>query len=249
MFILSAALLGAIAGSFLNALLFRAGTGRSVLKGRSQCMRCGHTLAALDLVPILSWLFLNGRCRYCRARISAQYPLVELAAAVLSCGVAWHSAAPLEFALWFLAWMTLLYTLVYDLRHLVIPWACSGTLALLGIAWVALSAPLSPLAWAAGPAVAAPLLFLSLVSRGRLMGWGDGAMMLGIGWLLGLAGGYTALLAGFWSGALVGIVLLGLRRGYTMRSELPFAPFLIFGAGVAYFLHADIFATLSTLLP
>ncbi len=245
---LAAALLGAIAGSFLNALLFRYGTGRSVLKGRSRCMRCGHTLAAIDLVPVLSWIALRGRCRYCGSRISWQYPTVELVAAGLAAAVALESATPLYFAFWFVTWMVLLFTLVYDLRHHVIPWACSGTLAVLGLLWVAW---LGWGTWAllAGPLVALPLLLLSLISGGRWMGWGDGAMMLGIGWLLGLALGYTALLVAFWSGALVGIILLVAQRGYTMKSELPFAPFLILGAGVAHFLHADIFSILTILLP
>jgi leader peptidase (prepilin peptidase)/N-methyltransferase len=242
----AAALGGAIAGSFLNALLFRYGTGHSVLKGRSRCLRCGHTLAAADLVPILSYLWLEGRCRYCHTRISAQYPLVECAAAALGALVAAQSATPLEFGLWFIAWMTLLFVFVYDMRHHVIPWECSGVLAVLGI--LSLSGHgLEILSVAAGPLVAAPLLALSLVSGGRLMGWGDGAMMVGVGWLLGLHMGYSALLLAFWSGAAVGIVLLLARKGYTIKSELPFAPFLIVGAGAAHFLHVDIFATLSLL--
>lgn len=252
MIVAAAALLGAIVGSFLNALSFRVGTGRSVVAlsgaaSRSRCMRCGHELAARDLVPVLSYLFLRGRCRYCHTAISPQYPLVECAAAGLAAGVALVSVDLVTFALWFVVWMVLLFTFVYDLRHHVIPWSCSGLLAGLGLLWGVLSGP----GWSliAGPVVAAPLLLLSLVSRGRWMGWGDGAMMLGVGWLLGLAGGYTALMVGFWSGAAVGIAILALRRGYTMKSELPFAPFLIVGAGVAYFFHADIFATLPALLP
>lgn len=268
MIIFIGAVLGAIGGSFLNAVSFRRGTGRSILfehgpstslrASRSRCMRCGHTLSGLDLVPVLSWLMLGGRCRYCGTRISAQYPLVELAAAGLGALVAGQSPAPLSFAFWLVVWLVLLFTLVYDLRHYVIPWSCSGLMAALGLASVAWSlefgalsfAPLSSqlIALSSGPLVAAPLLFLSLISRGRWMGWGDGALMLGVGWLLGLSLGYSALLIAFWLGALVGIALLALRRGYTMGSELPFAPFLIVGAGAAHFLHADIFTILSTIM-
>ena len=82
-FSLAAALLGAIIGSFLNALSFRFNTGRG-MSGRSRCMHCGHTLSPFDLVPILSYLFLRGRCRYCDARLSLQYPLVEAVAATLA---------------------------------------------------------------------------------------------------------------------------------------------------------------------
>src|SRR4051812_27470438 len=124
----AAAVLGAIGGSFLNALSFRLGTGRSVLRGRSQCMRCGHTLSALDLVPILSYVFLRGRCRYCGTKVSIQYPLVEAAGALLAFGIAALNPAPLSFAFYFLVWMTLLFVVVYDLRHYIIPWSCSGLL-------------------------------------------------------------------------------------------------------------------------
>lgn len=245
MLVLAAALLGAIAGSFLNALSFRFGV-RSILTGRSQCMRCGHTLSALDLVPVLSWLFLRGRCRYCGARISAQYPIVELAAAGLGVLIAFQNTDPLVFAFWFVTWMTLLFVVVYDMRHFVIPWSCSGVLAALGLIYVLASGG-GVWQFAAGPLVAAPLLALSLVSRGRWMGWGDGSLMVGVGWLLGLGIGLTGLLLAFWIGAAVGIALLVLSRGYTMKSELPFAPFLVVGAGIAYFFHADLFYTIPAL--
>src|SRR3989344_6482284 len=91
--------LGAILGSFINALVYRFNTGRG-MGGRSHCMHCGHTLSAVDLVPVFSFLFLRGRCRYCGVKLSLQYPLVEVAAAVLSPAVYPPHPAPLEYALW-----------------------------------------------------------------------------------------------------------------------------------------------------
>ena len=76
------ALLGLCMGSFLNCLAWRVAHGESVTKGRSHCVSCGHELAARDLVPVLSWLLLRGKCRYCGTRVSARYPLVE---ALCSC--------------------------------------------------------------------------------------------------------------------------------------------------------------------
>ncbi len=73
-----AALLGLVMGSFLNCLAWRLVHGESVMRGRSHCAACGHTLGAGDLVPLLSWLALRGRCRYCGAPVSARYPLAEL---------------------------------------------------------------------------------------------------------------------------------------------------------------------------
>lgn len=240
------AFLGAILGSFLNALLYRYNTGISVVRGRSKCMRCGHTLHATDLLPILSYIFLQGKCRYCRSHIALQYPLVELAAAALALLLFVQHPAPLEFAYSFLVWLTLLFIFVYDLRHQVIPWSANGLLVLLAIGGlVAFHA--SPTDWLAGPLLALPLFLLSLVSGGKWMGWGDAPLQLGLGWFLGLWAGLTGLVLAFWAGALVGIVLMLCSSRYTMRSEVPFAPFLIFGAWCAYFLHVDLFSNIPAL--
>lgn len=257
-FPIAAAIFGSIIGSFLNALSFRFNTGRSIAKGRSRCMHCSHELGAMDLVPIFSYVFLGGRCRYCGARISLQYPLVEALAAALSVLAYLEHQDPLAYAFWFVVWMVLLFIVVYDIRHTVIPWSCSGALAVLAIASLFISfdggAHLvmpSLLALIAGPILALPLTLLSLVSRGRWMGWADGALELSLGWLLGLGVGATALMVAFWSGAALGVLLMVFSslwrrggKGLTMKSELPFAPFLVLGALIAYFLHVDFFSTL-----
>lgn len=248
----AAALLGAIAGSFINAASFRYNTGRSLLwarstglrASRSRCMHCGHTLGALDLVPVFSYLLLRGRCRYCGSRVSLQYPFVEAAAAALGLLTYLTHPAPVAFGFWFLVWMLLLFIFIYDLRHKIIPWGTSGSLAAAGLLGVWLWQGVSSEALLAGPVLAAPLLFFSLVSRGEWMGWGDGALELGLGWLLGLTMGLTALMFAFWVGAGVGIALILSSRAVTMKSEVPFAPFLILGAAVAHFCNVDLFSTL-----
>lgn len=245
-----AAVLGAILGSFINALSYRFNTGRG-MGGRSYCDTCGHTLSPLDLVPIFSYLFLRGRCRYCGARISLQNPAVEIIAAGLSALVWQMHPNPVPYAFWLLVWMTLLFVVVYDLRHTIIPWVCSGLLVALALA--SLFVHFDTLSFAlpsldmllAGPVLELPLFLLSLVSGGRWMGWGDGALELSIGWFLGITTGASALMLAFWSGALIGIALILLKKGLKMNSELPFAPFLVFGMFLAYFLHVDFFSMLS----
>ncbi|OGC88110.1 hypothetical protein A2419_01410 [Candidatus Adlerbacteria bacterium RIFOXYC1_FULL_48_26] len=257
-FILGSIGLGLIAGSFLNALSFRFHTGTSIMHGRSRCMRCGHTLSALDLVPVLSYVLLGGRCRYCGVHISIQYPLVEIVAGVLSLGVYLTNPSILMYAFWFFVWMLILFIVVYDIRHTVIPWSCSLLLIGLSLLYIFAnqSVPLEQLF--AGPALAAPLLFVSLISQGMWMGWGDGVFELSLGWLLGLTLGLSALMIAIWSGALIGVILIVVERivarltptassrkskwGFTMRSELPFAPFLALGAAVCYFFHVDLFS-------
>lgn len=269
--LVASAVLGAILGSFINALSFRFNTGRT-MGGRSKCMQCGHTLSAADLVPVCSYLFLRGRCRYCEARISPQYPLVELVAALLSVGVYALYPAPLLYALWLLVWMTILFIIVYDIRHTIIPWSASFLLMALAVTSLFISGTPTLLAVLAGPLLALPLFLLSLFSGGRWMGWGDSGFELSIGWFLGLTQGVTALMVGVWGGALVGVVLIAVQKivkrlmssktsptytqkkafllsltGFTMSSEIPFAPFLAFGMALVYFFHVDFFSTLPAL--
>lgn len=245
--ILAVLAFGFIFGSFLNALLFRYNTGKSALRGRSRCMHCGHTLGAQDLIPLLSYLYLRGRCRYCRSCISWQYPAVEALAAALALGVYLTESDPLRMGLAFGIFYILLFIVMYDLRHQIIPWSASFTLGGLAALWVIVTGPTLE-AFFAGPILATPLAFLSLISKGRWMGWGDAPLQLSLGWFLGLSMGFSALVLSFWIGALVGITLIGVSRAYTMRSEVPFAPFLVLGAASAYFLHVDLLQVLKALL-
>lgn len=262
---LAAFVFGTILGSFLNALSFRFNTGRS-MQGRSRCMSCGHTLGALDLVPVLSYVFLGGTCRYCGTHVSLQYPTVELIGGFLALGVWLLFPDPLVFSILLFVWMTILFIMVYDTRHTVIPWSASISLACATLLSVYVLHP-SSLLWAllAGPILALPLFLISLVSAGRWMGWGDSMFELSLGWLLGIWGGLSALMLAVWSGAFVGVVLMTLsflsERGYfkritptklsrliasgvTMKSEIPFAPFLALGAAAVFFFHVDFFTSL-----
>jgi len=249
-------LFGLIIGSFLNVVILR--HGAKALTGRSACLSCGHTLEALDLVPVFSWLFLRGRCRYCGSRISAQYPAVEASVAVL---FALIGAAPLPLALQILALpiaALFVAVFVYDLRHTIIPDSWVLILAILALAYGYVALPPVPGAFAlflfAGPLAAAPLFFLWLVSRGAWMGLGDPKLALALGWLLGAYYGFIAVMFAFVIGAIVslGILLplphlirLARSRGiagsaagksFTMKSEVAFGPFLVASAFCIWFL-------------
>jgi prepilin signal peptidase PulO-like enzyme (type II secretory pathway) len=111
-----------------------------------------------------------------------------------------------------------------------------------------------------GLLLALPLFLFSVVSGGRWMGWGDAPLQFSLGVLLGLVPGLTALALAFWVGAAVGLLLILLERltptragrvgvkGFTIRSEVPFAPFLVLGAWCVHFLHVDFFSALPLLL-
>jgi prepilin signal peptidase PulO-like enzyme (type II secretory pathway) len=224
---------GTVVGSFLNAALWRLRTGESFIVGRSYCPRCKHKLVAKDLVPLLSFALLFGKCRYCRRAISPAYPAIEAAVGALFLlfairamdGGALSGAALARMLLdWYLA-AVLVLVFVYDLRHmLILP---SVTLPAAAIAFagnVALGA--HPATLAAGAAIAAGFFYFQhAVSRGRWIGGGDvhlGILMgAALGWKLAL----VALFIAYVSGAVFGSALI-LSGKTTMKGQVPFGTFL-----------------------
>jgi leader peptidase (prepilin peptidase)/N-methyltransferase len=235
-------ILGLIIGSFLNVVILRMNTGRSVAKGRSACARCNTTLSWYELIPVFSFLFLRGKCKTCKARISFQYALVELVTAIIFTTIYTNIILSTGFTLISLAVFifsaavasVLIVIFAYDIRHSIIPDHMVYlfiVLSLVSIVWKLCTVPgfQAGMAVVDGVAVALPFFLLWYFSKGRVMGFGDVKLALGMGWLLGLVGGMSAMLWAFWIGAVVGLLLLGLSRRYSMRSEIPFAPFLIIG--------------------
>lgn len=246
---------GAIVGSFLNVVILRMRTGRG-LGGRSMCFSCGKTLGARELVPIASFFALRGKCAGCGERISWQYPLVEALSGIVFVLSAMHASIVAEtawqwiihFSFYAATFSTLVVIAIYDARHKIIPDAPLYLLLALSLfapALQALSQTYFGSPWidhmVAAFALAAPFAGIWLVSGGRLMGLGDAKLAFCIGLLLGISGGVAAVLLAFWAGAAVGVVLLLLRkRALTIKSELPFAPFLALGAALALFCGVDI---------
>ncbi|MDP3958450.1 MAG: prepilin peptidase [bacterium] len=255
-FVLISFLFGAVIGSFLNVVVFRYHTGMTFF-GRSLCLYCGKELRFYEMIPVLSFLFLRGRCASCQSRLSWQYPLVELSTAIFFAIVYAYAAGlyggvPLAlFTLYLFAAAALLVIIAaYDLRHMVIPDGMVYLFALLALArpfFFPIGGETLSSALLAGPALALPFALFYFLSGGRWMGLGDAKLALGLGWLLGAAGSVMAFLFAFWTGAAVAAVLLFLRgRRFTMKSEIPFAPFLVLGTGIALLVPPDfLFPSLS----
>lgn len=250
---------GTIIGSFLNVIIFRYNTGRSI-NGRSSCMHCNYQLRWYDLIPVLSWIFLKGRCRQCQSKISPQYPFVELATGVLFFALFWQLSpyfvypfvASLLFSWNAIIFSILLVIFVYDLRHKIIPNELSYAFAGLAFLQTALSLPInnllsmtSILDLLAGLIMFIPFWFLWFISKGQWIGLGDGKLALGIGWYLGFVHGLSAIILAFWIGAAFSIVFLLIDRlnrhskNITMKTEIPFAPFLIIGLLIQFFWRID----------
>ncbi len=235
-------ILGLIIGSFLNVVILRMNTGRSIATGRSKCARCSTTLSWYELIPVFSFLGLRGKCKTCRNHISFQYPLVELITAIVftilyTTVIASYGITPvagLVFVFSAAVASLLIIIFVYDIRHSIIPDMAVYLfiiLSLLSIVWHLFTVPgFSPFgAVFGGVLVALPFFLLWALSKGTFMGFGDVKLALGMGWLLGVTGGFSAVLFSFWIGGAAGLFLLGISRKYSMRSQIPFAPFLILG--------------------
>ncbi len=251
-------LFGLVVGSFLNVLILR--RGERPLTGRSVCETCKEQIAWYDLIPVLSWVALRGRCRACGESISIQYPIVELLTAAAFALVGAAPMEPLPQLLALLVISLLIAIAVYDLHHTIIPdewvYLCAA-LALLYSLPQQQTIESSFLFLLAGPLVSAPLFGFWFFSRGTWMGFGDVKLALVMGWLLGFAGGLQALMLGFILGAAVSTPLLilssewwirfrqrftptnaspRLLSGFTMKSEVPFGPFLIVATFIVWFL-------------
>jgi len=248
--------LGLIFGSFVNALVWRlyeqekladkkgektAERRRelSITKGRSMCPNCGHELAAKDLVPVVSWVMLGGKCRYCRKPISWQYPVVELLTGMLF--VVSYLAWPLgfyhvglfQFALWLVFLVGFVALAVYDLRWFLLPDRIVLPLTILGLVQVAVTAlwlRSFTLFWQ--PIVAAGIIFglfwlLFQVSKGAWIGGGDVKLAVLLGLLVGTP--LRAFLVIFFAsllGTLVSVPLIA-RGKQGLQLRIPFGPYLL----------------------
>lgn len=268
---LSAALLGLFIGSFLNVVIARLPAmmerewqaemaefqGETIAEAerfnlvtpRSRCPHCGHTISALENIPLVSFLFLRGHCRYCQAAISIRYPLVELLSAVLSAYVAWRfGCTPVMAGALVFTWVIIALAFIdFDTR--LLPDSLTLPLLWMGLIFNLLTGNVS-LEDAVIGAVFGYLFLWSvywlfkLVTGKEGMGYGDFKLFAAIGaWLGWQALPLTIVLASI-AGALFGIALIVLGR-HQRSTPMPFGPFLAV-AGLIALLQGG---AISTFLP
>ncbi|MFA5934473.1 MAG: prepilin peptidase [Candidatus Paceibacterota bacterium] len=241
-------ILGTIIGSFINVVVLRYNTGLSFAKGRSKCFSCGDTLSWYELVPLFSFIFLGGKCLSCGSKISYQYPVVEFITGLVFSLVFLKTGISIFFPFYLVVFSILVIIAVYDVKHKIIPDGMVFAFSVLSLVVLFLSQNVSnglilPNIWdlLAGPILASFFAFFWLVSSGRWMGFGDAKLALGVGWLLGIAGGVFAIMLSFWIGAVVSLFIILLEKlnlfkwGITIKSEIPFAPFIILATFIQYF--------------
>lgn len=259
---------GVAVGSFLNVFLLRFHTGKSI-NGSSHCMSCQSPLRWFDMFPLISYLGLRGRCRRCGAHITSRYFWVELAAGGLSV-VALVTTANLHlWPLMFILAMTLVVVTVYDIDHMIIPHEFVHTLLLIGTAflgylwWFGQLLPLDILWYVvAGLGAGAFFFILWWYSGGRWLGLGDAKLAVPLGLMVGPTLVFSMVVLAFWVGTILSLLFLLWhylqKRGkphlrfvsspLTMKSEVPFAPFLVAGFSLTFWGGVDVITWFSYVL-
>ena len=238
--ILGSLLAGVVLGSFANVVIARVPRQQSVVRPPSACPQCGTEIRPRDIVPILSWLWLRGRCRHCHQPISGQYPLVELGCGLLFAAIAWRIGWTWALPAYLLFGWVLLVVAVIDLQTFRIPNRLTYPLtpALLGLLVVAALAedvPGAALRAVLAAVLAFTLLLVMALINPRGMGMGDVKLAAFIGLGLGYIGWsylWLGLFAGFFGGGIIAALLLvsGVRG---RKDSIPFGPWLALGAMVA----------------
>lgn len=233
-------ILGLCLGSFVNALVWRLHTKKDWVKGRSECVHCHHELDWYDLIPVVSWLILKGRCQYCDKAISLQYPLVEVTTAVLFVlsYLYWPSAfnsalSIVNFGFWLLFLVGFMAMIVTDIRWMLLPNKLTYSFGLLAASQVLMVAivlkDLGALLSAFGGVLAVGGLFYVLFqfSGGKWIGGGDVKLGLVLGLLAGsfIKGLMLVFLASL-LGCFIAIPLI-VSNKVNISKRIPFGPFLI----------------------
>lgn len=224
-------ILGLIVGSFLNVLIYRIPRGEGFVAGRSRCPHCHHDLVWRDLVPLVSYLILRGKCRYCRKPISAQYPLIELISGIF------FVMAPSLFALALLE--IFLVLAVIDYQHLIIPDSLLIVLAAIALVQSGLHH------WASALGCAAFFFLLWVISRGRWIGFGDVKLAGVLGLLFGFPGAVIVIYLAVIGGGLLSVILLVLKKA-TMKTALPLGTLMTLCAGFYLFFQAPVMRVLAS---
>jgi leader peptidase (prepilin peptidase)/N-methyltransferase len=230
--VLIAFVFGLVAGSFATAVAHRVPRGMSIAGPRSQCPACDAQIASRDNVPLLSWLLLRGRARCCDARISALYPLTELAAGLAFAGavlVDWGDPAKIAIDLVFVTMLAAI-TLT-DLERRIIPNKILLVGALLCVAIAAATDPSGLPERGIAAVAAGGLLFAIVLAYPKGMGLGDVKLTATMGLFLGRAVA-PAVLAALLVASAVGLALIWRHGSAARKMAIPFGPFLAFGGVV-----------------
>lgn len=230
---------GAMVGSFLNVCIHRLPKEESVVRPGSHCPKCGTPIRFYDNIPLVSYLLLRGRCRYCQTSISIQYPIVEAMTALSSLSLFITFGASLSFLYYFLFVAALIVITVIDLHHQIIPDVISlpgiviGVLGSLIIPQITLWTSLIGMLAGGGSLFLVATVYQWLFKR-EGMGGGDVKLLAMIGAFLGWKAVILTIFLSSFIGSVVGITAM-LIKGKDFKYAIPFGPFLALGAVMSLF--------------
>ena len=228
------ALMGAAIGSFLNVCIRRLPAGESLVLPASHCPKCNYSLKFYDNIPILSYLWLRGKCRQCREGISLQYPLVELLTALMALLLFWKFGLSLKLLFSFIVTCSLIVIAFIDLEHQIIP----DVITLPGIPLCFLMAVFGMgVSWwdaalgllIGGGTLYAIALGYELIRKAEGMGGGDIKLLAMLGAFFGWKSLFFIIFVSSFLGAIVGLMVI-LIKGKDMKYAVPFGPFLSLAA-------------------
>ncbi|MCM1144470.1 MAG: prepilin peptidase [Blautia sp.] len=230
LFYISIFLFGIVIGSFLNVCIYRIPEKEDIVKVRSHCMGCGYQLAWYDLIPLFSYLFLRGRCRKCKTKLSVQYPLIEALNGCLYVLIVLVNGVNVESLLYCLLTSALIVLSVIDFRTYEIPLGINGFILALGLIRLIIGDIGRMNCLIGFFAVSVFLMILYYATHGRGIGGGDVKLMA----VCGLVLGWKLIILAFFLGCIFGAVIHTIRMRISGEGHvLALGPYLSAGVFVA----------------
>ncbi|WP_027621294.1 prepilin peptidase [Acetivibrio clariflavus] len=247
------AVIGLIIGSFLNVCIYRIPKGENIAYPPSHCGSCGHRLHAFDLVPVFSWLFLKGKCRYCGSKISPRYAMVELMTGIVFAILFKAFGISLDFFASAFLMSILIPVFFIDLDHRIIPDEIVVTGLVAGIVIIVCNVffpldiyrggqwwePILGMIAGSGTLLAIGLIAAKIYKTDEVMGGGDIKIFAPIGIFLGWKMTFLALFISITVAGVTSFILIILKIK-DRRSTIPFGPFIVVGTFITYLFGWDI---------
>ena len=223
-------IIGTVIGSFLGVCIYRIPRGESPVAPRSHCQKCGAQLSATDLIPVIGYVLIWGRCRHCRERVSISHLILEVGCGLLFAKVLGTEGFTLSAANSLILISLAVVAAGIDFQHRIIPDVLTLPWMLVGLVIGAISGGIQGVFSRALGIVGCGglVLLIAIISRGG-MGGGDVKFLALVGSFLGVPGGLTSFVIACIIGAIVGVILIvfGIR---SRKDEIPFGPFISIGA-------------------
>lgn len=226
---------GLIFGSFFNVCIYRIPKGESIAFPPSHCTSCNTRLKPMDLVPVFSYIFLRGKCRYCGEKISPRYAIVEFATAVMYAGLYCKFGLSFDFLKYVIlvSFLLIIGLIDYDTTDVYLVTTLSGIIVgvILAIAGFFMGEP--PLNYLLGALLSGGIIAFIIILTGG-MGWGDAEICVMAGMYLGLGKSVVMMFFSFVLGGIIGIMLI-ITKKKSRKDYIPFGPYIVLGTMIAVF--------------